>query len=184
MKVTLAEIAKASWQRNWGTIAATISYRATSAPPTFTVFFVEVEVDTYTGTVKPKRVVAGADLGTPINPKLAEGQLHGGFVMGWSMAYLEDTPYQKETGELMNRGMAVDYKIPTFEDAPSIEDFKVIFASTYEPTGPFGAKGLGEAALNPVAGAVANAIYNAIGVRFYTLPITPEKILESLSGGE
>ena len=184
MKVTLAEIAKASWQRNWGTIAATVSYRATSAPPTFTVFFVEVEVDTYTGTVKPKRVVAGADLGTPINPKLAEGQLHGGFVMGWSMAYLEDTPYQKETGELMNRGMAVDYKIPTFEDAPSIEDFKVIFANTYEPTGPFGAKGLGEAALNPVAGAVANAIYNAIGVRFYTLPITPEKILESLSGGE
>jgi len=182
MRVTLSEIARTSWQRNWGTIAATVSYRATSAPPTFTVFFVEVEVDTYTGTVKPKRVVAGADLGTVINPKLAEGQLHGGFVMGWSMAYLEDTLYDRKSGELMNRGMVVDYKIPTSQDAPKLDDFRVIFANTYEPTGPYGAKGLGEAALNPVAGAVANAIYNAIGIRFYTLPITPERILEALSG--
>ncbi|MGB9725378.1 MAG: xanthine dehydrogenase family protein molybdopterin-binding subunit [Fervidicoccaceae archaeon] len=183
MRITLSEIARTSWQRNWGTIAATVSYRATSAPPTFTVFFVEVEVDTYTGNVKPKRVVAGADLGTVINPKLAEGQLHGGFVMGWSMAYLEDTIYDRRTGELLNKGMVVDYKIPTSQDSPKLEDFKVIFANTYEPTGPYGAKGLGEAALNPVAGAVANAIYNAVGVRFYTLPITPERILEAISGG-
>ncbi|MEM0319441.1 MAG: molybdopterin cofactor-binding domain-containing protein [Fervidicoccaceae archaeon] len=184
MKIPLSEVARIGWQRNWGTIASTISYRATSAPPTFTVFFVEVEVDTYTGKVIPKKVVAGADLGTVINPKLAEGQLHGGFVMGWSMAYLEDTEYDKRTGELLNRGMVVDYKIPTFQDAPKLEDFKVIFAETSEPTGPYGAKGLGEAALNPVAGAVANAIYNAIGIRFYRLPITPEKILQSLTGGE
>ncbi|MEM3285450.1 MAG: hypothetical protein QXP23_03445, partial [Fervidicoccaceae archaeon] len=87
-------------------------------------------------------------------------------------------------GELLNRGMVVDYKIPTFQDAPKLEDFKVIFGETSEPTGPYGAKGLGEAALNPVAGAVANAIYNAIGIRFYRLPITPEKILQSLTGGE
>ncbi|HEU97976.1 MAG TPA: xanthine dehydrogenase family protein molybdopterin-binding subunit, partial [Fervidicoccus fontis] len=106
-----------------------------------------------------------------------------GFVMGWSMAYLEDTIYDRRTGELLNKGMVVDYKIPTSQDSPKLEDFKVIFANTYEPTGPYGAKGLGEAALNPVAGAVANAIYNAVGVRFYTLPITPERILEAISGG-
>ena len=68
----------------------------------------------------------------------------------------------------------------TAGDIPPIEDFRVIFANTYEPTGPFGAKGIGEAASNPVAAAVANAIYDAIGIRFYELPITPERILRAL----
>ena len=179
-KITVGEVAREAWQRNWGSVAAVVSYRATNSPPAYTVYFVEVEVDTETGRLRPVRVVAGADVGTVINPDLAAGQLHGGFAQGWGMAVLEDTPYDPETGELMCRGFITDYKITTAQDLPKIDDFTVIFASTHEPTGPFGAKGLGEAALNPVAGAVANAIYNAIGVRFYELPITPEKILKAL----
>lgn len=183
-KITVGEVAREAWQRNWGSIAAVVSYRATNSPPAYTVYFVEVEVDTWTGRVRPVRVVAGADVGTVVNPDLAAGQLHGGFAQGWGMTVLEDTPYDPQTGELACRGYITDYKILTAQDMPSLENFQVIFASTYEPTGPFGAKGLGESALNPVAGAVANAIYNAIGVRFYELPITPEKILKALKEKE
>jgi xanthine dehydrogenase molybdenum-binding subunit len=125
-------------------------------------------------------VVAGADIGTVINPDLAAGQIHGGFAMGWSMATLEDIPYDNVTGDLVNCGLVSDYKIPSSQDLPPLDAFTVFFTDTYEPTGPFGAKGLGEGALNPVAGAVANAIQNALGVNFYELPITPEKILEAL----
>ena len=183
-RVTLSEVARTAWQRNWGSISAAVSFRATAAPPSFTAYFVEVEVDTETGAVRPVRVIAGADIGTVVNPELAAGQIHGGFVMGWGWATLEDTVYDPETGELMNRGLITDYKVPTAQDIPPLEDFRVIFASTYEPTGPFGAKGIGEAAANPVPAAIANAIYNALGIRFYELPITPEKILKALKERE
>jgi len=183
-EITIGELASMARHKNWGTIAAVASVRQGSCPPHFTAYFVEVEVDTETGKVRPVRVVAGADVGRVINPKLAEGQIHGGFAMGWSMALLEDTPYDPRSGDLLNKGFITDYKIPTAGDLPSLEDFQVFFVETEEPTGPFGAKGLGEGALNPVAGAIANAIYNAIGVRFYELPITPDKILKALKGGE
>ncbi|NAZ27256.1 MAG: molybdopterin-dependent oxidoreductase [Thermogladius sp.] len=176
--ITLRELARKVWQKNWGTIAAVVSYRATSAPPSFTVYYVEVEVDTWTGKVRPVRVVAGADVGTPVNPDMVEGQLHGGFAMAWGMVFSEDVPYNPETGEPANRFLITDYKIPTAQDLPSVEDFKVILASTWEPAGPFGAKGLGEAAMNPAAGAICNAIYNAVGVRVYELPVTPDKLLK------
>jgi xanthine dehydrogenase molybdenum-binding subunit len=76
--------------------------------------------------------------------------------------------------------MITDYKIPTTLDMPKIDNITVRSAHAYEPTGPFGAKGIGEAALSSVGSAVANAIYNAIGIRFYELPITPEKVLKAL----
>ncbi len=183
-RITIKELASLARERSLGTFAATVSLRQTSCPPHFTVFFVEVEVDTETGLVKPIRVVAGADVGTVINPKLAEGQIHGGFAMGLSMALLEDTVYDAETGDLLNKGFLTDYKVPTATDLPSIENFKIFFAHTSEPTGPFGAKGLGEGATNPVAAAVTNAIYNAIGIRFYELPITPERIVKALKRKE
>lgn len=179
--ITVGEVAAHARNKNWGSIAATDSYRPTAGPPHFTTFFVEVEVDTETGVVRPVRVVAGADIGTVINPELAAGQIQGGFAMGWGMALLEDTPYDHQTGDLANKGMLVDYKLPTSCDIPPLEKFNVFFTDTYEPTGPFGAKGIGEGSYNPVTGAIANAIYNAIGVRFYELPITPEKILTALS---
>jgi xanthine dehydrogenase molybdenum-binding subunit len=180
IKMPLAEIARTAWQRNWGTIGAFVSHRATSAPPSFTVYFVEVEVDTWTGKVRPVRVVAGADVGTPINPDMVEGQLHGGFAMAWGMAFTENTRYDPSTGEISGRGLITDYKILTAADVPGPEEFTVILANTYEPAGPFGAKGLGEAATNPAVAAILNALYNAIGVRFYELPVTPDKIVEAL----
>lgn len=182
-RISLSEVAKAAWQRNWGSILASVSYRATVAPPSFTVYFVEVEVDTETGVVRPVKVVAGADIGTVISPELAAGQIHGGFAMGWSWAVGDGVTYL-EDGVPVHRLSLADYKLPTVIDLPDDENFKVVFASTYEPYGPFGAKGLGEAASNPVVAAVANAIYNAIGIRFYEIPITPEKILKAIKGGD
>jgi xanthine dehydrogenase molybdenum-binding subunit len=180
-QITVGEVAEYARNKNWGTIAATESYRPTMGPPHFTAFFVEVEVDTETGIVRPLRVVAGADVGTVVNPDLAAGQIYGGFAMGWGMAMFEDMPYDHETGDLMSMGMLTDYKLPTAYDAPPVEDFKVFFTDTYEPTGPWGAKGIGEGSYNPVTGAIANAVYNATGVRFYELPMTPEKIQAALN---
>ncbi len=181
-RVSLSEVARTAWQRNWGSISASVSYRATVAPPSFTVYFVEVEVDTETGIVRPVRVVAGADVGTVVSPELAAGQLHGGFSIGWSWATGDEVAYLRD-GVPAHRLSMTDYKIPTVLDLPDDERFTVVFASTYEPFGPFGAKGLGESASNPVIAAVANAIYNAIGVRFYEIPMTPEKVLRALRGG-
>jgi len=180
-QVAVGEVAEYARNKNWGSIAATESYRPTAGPPHFTAFFVEVEVDTETGIVRPLRVVAGADVGTVVNPDLAAGQIYGGFAMGWGMAMFEDMPYDSETGDLMSWGMLTDYKLPTAYDAPPVEDFKVFFTDTYEPTGPWGAKGIGEGSYNPVTGAIANAVYNATGVRFYDLPMTPEKIQAALN---
>ena len=183
-EVTIGEVASIARHKNWGTIAAVDSLRQGSCPPHFTGYFIEVEVDTETGKVKPVRVVAGADVGTVVNPDLAAGQIHGGFAMGWSMATIEDTPYDPETGDLMNKGFISEYKTPTPADLLTNDNFTVFFTDTYEPTGPFGAKGIGEGAYNPVAGTIANAIYNAIGIRFYDLPITPIKILRALKEKE
>ena len=179
-EVTFEEIASTARHKNWGTIASVDSYRQPSCPPHFTGYFVEVEVDTWTGKVKLLRVVAGADIGTVINPQLAAGQVHGGLAQGWSMTVLEDTLYDPEDGDLVNGGSIANYKVPTSQDMLALDDLTVFFADTYEPTGPYGAKGIGEGALNPVAGAVANAIQNALGVRFFQLPITPIRILEAL----
>jgi xanthine dehydrogenase molybdenum-binding subunit len=183
-EVTYREIAEIARHKNWGTIASLESYRQPSCPPHFTGYFVHVEVDTWTGKVKPLRVVAGADIGTVINPQLAAGQVHGGLAQGWSMTVLEDLPYDPIDGDLMNRGSIANYKVPTSQDLLDLDKFTVFFANTYEPTGPFGAKGIGEGALNPVAGTVANAIQNALGIRFYRLPITPIRILEALEKEE
>ena len=179
-EVTFEEIASTARHKNWGTIASVDSYRQPSCPPHFTGYFVEVEVDTWTGKVKLLRVVAGADIGTVINPQLAAGQVHGGLAQGWSMTVLEDTLYDPEGGDLVSGGSIANYKVPTSQDMLALDDLTVFFADTYEPTGPYGAKGIGEGALNPVAGAVANAIQNALGVRFFHLPITPIRILEAL----
>ncbi|MCS7125340.1 MAG: xanthine dehydrogenase family protein molybdopterin-binding subunit [Aigarchaeota archaeon] len=177
-EITIGELATLARIKNWGTIAAVESYRPPACPPHFTGYFVEVLVDTETGMVKPLKVVIGADVGTLINPDLAEGQLHGGFMMGWSRAILENLNYSKDLGDMECKGFIIDYKMPTVMDIP--DEIKTFFVETYEPTGPFGAKGLGEGAQNPAIAAIANAIYNAIGIRFYELPITPEKILEKL----
>jgi xanthine dehydrogenase molybdenum-binding subunit len=183
-EITFKELAYEMRHKNLGTIAAVDSYRQPACPPHFTGYFVEVEIDTWTGKVRLVKVIAGADVGTVINPKMAMGQIHGGFAQGWGMTVNEDTEYNPVNGVLLNHGFMSDYKIPTPLDLPGLEDFYVFFADTYEPTGPFGAKGLGEGALNPVAGAIANAIQNSLGVRFFKLPITKDMILAKLKEKE
>ena len=177
-------IASTARHKNWATIASLDSYRQPACPPHFTGYFIDVEVDTWTGKIRLVRVIAGADIGTVINPILAAGQVHGGMVQGWSMTVHEDMPFDPSRGNLLNHGYITDYKTPTTRDLPMLDDFTVFFADTYEETGPFGAKGIGEGALNPVAGAVANAIQNAVGIRFYELPITPSRMLAALKEKE
>jgi xanthine dehydrogenase molybdenum-binding subunit len=138
-------------------------------------------VDTLTGQVKTLSAAMGSDCGTVINPSLAAGQLTGGLSKGSGYSLVEDSQWDPETGELKSKGFWVDGKTPSVSEMPLLENTHTDFADTYEPTGPFGAKGLGEAAKNPTAGAYSNAIYNALGIRFRELPITPEKILAALA---
>jgi len=181
-RVTIGEVAKTAQISGWGTISASDSLRQVSCPPCFIAHFIEVEVNTETGVIKPIRAVIYADVGQVINPDLADGQLYGGLYRGLGYALIEDTHYDEETGELLNKGYITDFKMLTSDDLPEIEKIELRFADTYEPTGPFGAKGIGEAALNPVAAALANAVYNAIGIRFKEIPIRPEHVLEALKG--
>ena len=140
----------------------------------FAAHAAEVEVDIETGFVKILRLVAGHDAGKVINRLAIEGQVEGGVTQGLGYALMEDITMGD--GNVLNANF-YDYRIPTMRDIPDIESF---FVETSEPTGPYGAKGVGEPALVPTAAAVANAVYNAAGVRITSLPITPEKVLEAL----
>jgi xanthine dehydrogenase molybdenum-binding subunit len=111
---------------------------------------------------------------------LAAGQLEGGLSMGAGYALYEDAKWDAD-GNLNSGGYWIDAKTPSIGETPCLESLDIHFADTYEPSGPFGAKGIGEAATNPVAAAYANAIYHATGVRFYELPITPERMLKRIS---
>ena len=176
--ISIAETATTAMNYDWGTAIAAKSIRKVNCPPAYTTYFVEVEVDTYTGMVRIVKVVAGSDAGVVINPTLASGQLHGGFYRGAGMALLEDTHYDSESGRLLNNGQLMDYKMLGACDLPNPEEFITFFAHTYEPTGPMGAKGIGEAALNPVPAAVASAVNHALGTYFTKLPILPEDIVK------
>jgi len=134
----------------------------------------EVEVDTETGQVHLLNYVAAHDVGRAINPQTTEGQIQGGVAQGVGWALMENMI--TERGRILNPNFR-DYIIPGPLDLPPI---KPILVEPIEPNGPFGAKGIGEPALNPAPAALANAIYNAIGVRITELPITPEKILKGL----
>jgi xanthine dehydrogenase molybdenum-binding subunit len=179
--ITVGEVAKAAQLKGWGTAIAVESHRQVNCPPCFVTNFIEVEVDTETGDVRPIRALAAVDCGTPINPDLAAGQLEGGLSRGIGLALLEDTDYDRETGRLTCGATFVDYKFYTSVDMPPLKNIQTFFADTYEPSGPYGAKGIGEAANNATAGTVANAIHNAIGIRFFDAPITPEVVLKALT---
>ncbi|NWF57560.1 MAG: molybdopterin-dependent oxidoreductase [Syntrophaceae bacterium] len=134
----------------------------------------EVEVDTETGQVHMKNYVAAHDVGRAINPRATEGQVEGGVAQGIGWALMENMATEK--GKIINPNFR-DYVLPGPLDLPPIQS---ILVEPVEPNGPFGAKGIGEPALNPSPAAVANALYNAIGVRMTELPFTPEKILAAL----
>jgi 4-hydroxybenzoyl-CoA reductase alpha subunit len=146
----------------------------TSPAYCFAAQVAEVEVDPETGQVKILNLVAAHDLGKAINPMAAEGQIEGGIVQGIGFALMEDLVCSK--GETLNPNFS-DYKVLKAPDVPPI---KTILVESNDPNGPFGAKGVAEPALVPTTPAIANAIYDAIGVRMKDLPISPEKILESL----
>lgn len=177
--MTVRDVATKCWTDSMKTIAAVDSYRPIACPPCFVSVFTEVEVDTWTGNVRIVRGYMGGDAGTIINPDMVRGQLEGGFQRGSGYAMYEDGEFDP-TGRLKSKGFWIDSKVPGAVEIPKLEDFDVYFVETYEPTGPFGAKGIGEAAMNPVAAAFASAITNATGIRFFELPITPEKILAAL----
>lgn len=177
---TVAEIVRTGHFNGWGIAMATAAVRPNNCPPHFVVIFTEVEVDTQTGKVDVKRVMSGVDTGNVINLNNVEGQMAGGVHMGLGFALMEDTIIDPKSGEVLNSNFA-NFKMLTFEDMPEIT--KVI-ADTYEPTGPLGAKAIGEGVTNPVAAAVGNAIYNACGVRIRDLPCSPEKILRKLKEKE
>lgn len=145
---------------------------------TFGTHGVEVEVDRETGQVKILSYVAAHDVGRAINPMLLKGQIYGATVMGTGYALTEEM--QINAGRVMNPNL-LDYKVLTAKDELPIEP---VIVEPFEPSGPFGAKGIGEPACVPTAPAVANAIYDAVGVRIKSLPITPEKILAALKEKE
>ena len=178
-KMTLSELATRCWTESWKTIAAVESYRPVNCPPAYVTVFLEVEIDTWTGQVRTLKAAMGSDCGTVINPSMAAGQLEGGLSKGAGYAVYESNEWNAD-GQLTSGGYWIDAKTASIGESPYVDNLQVYFAHSYEPTGPFGAKGIGEAAMNPVAAAYANAIHNALGIRFYELPITPEKILSAL----
>jgi xanthine dehydrogenase YagR molybdenum-binding subunit len=146
---------------------------------TFGVQFAEVEVDTDTGKVQVKKIVAAHDVGRVLNKKTLENQFHGGIIQGISFALMEERVIDGYTGKVLTTNLH-DYKIPTIMDIPEI---KVIIPSQGDPLiSNTGAKGCGEPAMIPTPAAIGNAVYNAIGVRMKSLPITPDKVLMALQG--
>jgi CO/xanthine dehydrogenase Mo-binding subunit len=140
----------------------------------FSTQVAEVTVDPETGKVDVLDVWVGEDIGRALNPKMCQGQLEGGVTQGVGYALSED--YLWHEGRVLNPNFT-DYKIPGFTNAPKIHS---IFIETNNPETPYSAKSVGESAINPTAPAIANAIYNAVGVRVNELPITPEKVLTAL----
>lgn len=134
----------------------------------------DVEVDTETGEVKVLQVVAAHDCGKAINPQLIEGQIEGAVAQGMGYALMEEVILNN--GRTLTPSLA-EYLLPTSVDMPKIVS---IIVEDLEPNGPFGAKGVGEGAIIPTAAAIINAIYDAVGVRITSLPVTPEKILTQL----
>lgn len=175
--ISIMEITRTAQMRQWGTIMAEESRRAVTTASHFTCKFIEVSVDTETGHISIDKVVAGSDVGQVINPVLVEGQIHGGAAQAFGYALLEEIQVDRETGRTLNADY-LNYKIFTSRDM--CRDFDVFFAATHEDSGPFGAKGIGEAANNDGAGAVVNAVANALGVHIKELPLTPERVLKAL----
>ena len=170
-RATLAQIAAASQCGSNTTLEAVVTHSSEISPPPFMVGAAEVEVDLETGEAQVIRYEAAVDCGTPVNPNLARVQAEGGILQGIGMALTENVTYD-------DRGMPqenslMQYKIPARNDIGHIH---VVFESSYEGTGPFGAKSIGEVVINTPLPAVADAIYHATHKRFYELPITREQI--------
>jgi putative selenate reductase molybdopterin-binding subunit len=151
------------------------SFVGEESPPPFIAQFAEVEVDRATGRIRVVRFVSAVDCGRAINPMLVEGQVEGSVAMGIGQALWEGFHYDAR-GSMTNAGFW-DYRIGTALDMP---EFRTIIVESEEPTGPFGAKSVGEVAMNGPAPAIANAVYDAVGVRLLETPFTPEKLWRAM----
>lgn len=181
-KMRLADVAmSAMYGEEKEQISFTASNVTYDCPPPFAAACADIEVDVGTGRVDVRDFTCAIDLGFPINPALAEGQIHGGVTMGLGYALTEEMRFN-DKGRMLNANL-IDYAIFSAVDTPAI---RAILVQTDEPTGPFGAKSVSEIPVDVVAPAVANALFAATGVRLRSLPLTPEKVLagiEALGGG-
>mgnify|MGYP000264079987 CR=1 FL=1 len=168
---TLSEIAFASQFGHKIPLEFTETHTSPLSPPPYMVGAAEIEVDTETGEVKVLEFDACVDCGTPINPNLTRVQAEGGILQGIGMTLTENITYDRNGYPEENS--LFQYKIPARNDIGHIH---VEFENSYEPNGPFGAKSIGEVVINTPLPAISDAIYNAIGTRFYELPITPEQV--------
>jgi len=174
--VTLAEVCtRAYYGADQFQIGATASCVPEESPPPFMASFAEVAVDVETGHVRLLDYVAAVDCGTPINPRMAEGQVEGAVANGIGYALTEEYLFTPG-GKLRNADLS-RYKIPGTLDLPPL---RVILVDSYEPTGPMGAKSIAEIGINGPAPSIANAIYHAVGLRLTRTPFTPERVWRAL----
>lgn len=176
--ITVAEIAHDAiynFTDEGSHICETGSYLPVTHAPNFQAAFCEVEVDMDTGNLQVIRFVVAHDIGRAINPQGVEAQIHGGVVQGLGFALTEEFVIGSD-GKVLSDSFAT-YKIPGFAEVP---DIKAILVEEPAPFGPFGAKGVGEPGLVNVAPAIANALYDAVGIRVMTLPMTAERIWAAL----
>jgi xanthine dehydrogenase molybdenum-binding subunit len=155
---------------------ASVAKTPTGAGPGFATHIVDVEVDPETGKVTILRYTAVQDVGRAIHPSYVEGQMQGGVAQGVGWALNEEYFYDKD-GHLMN-GSLLDYRMPTALDLPMID---TVMVEVPNPNHPFGVRGVGEVPIVPPAAAIANAIYRAIGIRQYDLPMNPGKVALALA---
>lgn len=175
-RITLKELAEAlAFGKVPRQLIATGHVTPQNMAPPYSVCVAEVEVDIESGVIRPLRILEAIDCGRAINPASVEGQLEGAIAMGLGYALTEELVIDR-TGAVVN-GTLMDYKLPSAIDLPATETFIV---DSEEPTGPFGAKGLGEASLVPIAPAIANAVAHATGVRLRSLPLRPEALVAGL----
>ncbi len=175
-KVSLEKVAlHATHQADQHQIMATASHMSYVSPPPFAAQFVEADVDTETGQVTVNRLLMAVDCGVAINPLTAAGQVEGGMVQALGYAHCEEMAYDEE-GHLLNPRFG-PYRIYQADEMPRLD---VILVQTYEPSGPYGAKAVAEIPKDGVAPALANAIFDATGVRIRQIPFTPERVWQAL----
>ena len=177
--VTIEEIGYQAQCSNDYALQVTESYTSPVSPPPYMAGAVEIELDKETGHVEILDYAAVVDCGTVVNPNLARVQVEGGLGQGIGMALFENIQYS-EKGQLYNNSL-MQYKIPTRMDYGKL---RVEFRPSFEPTGPFGVKSIGEIVINTPAPALADAIYNATGHWMRDLPMTGEKIAMAIAGEE
>ena len=169
--MTRAEIGWASFEGHSKLLSASLSHSSPVSPPPFMVGMAEVDIDPETGLVRVVDYVGAVDCGTVVNTNLARVQTEGGIVQGIGMALLENIQYNAQ-GRMLNDSL-LQYRIPTRQEAGTI---RIEFVPSYEPTGPFGAKSIGELVINTPSPAIAEAIRAATGHMFRSLPIRPEDV--------